>query len=130
MPDKCIDPCDRLIGFPVENRDTMMLIITRVVAEELCFGLGVVIAGKMVVTKRDLIRDALLYMYVTLAVDKISAFSGLGHNGTEAAILDDGLDADALLVITYVDKLNHRRHSPWRWRWTHRAMHRRGYRQR
>ena len=88
MLDECIDPCDRLVVFPVEDGDTMVLVIARVVAEELCLSLGVVIAAEMVIAKWDLIRDALLHIGVTLAVDEICALSGLGHDGTEAAVQD------------------------------------------
>ena len=109
MLDERVDPCDRLVVFPVEDGDTMALVITRVVAEELSFGLGVVVTAKMVIAKLDLIRDALLHTDIALAIDKIGAFSGFDHDGTEAAILDDSHDINALLPTAYVDKLNHLR---------------------
>ena len=115
MLDEGIDPRDRLVGFPVEDGDTTVLVITRVVTEELGFGLGAIIACKMVVAKWDLICDTLLYVDITLAINEIDAFSGLGHDGTEAAVLDDGLDVNALLPAANVNKLNHL-HSPSQWR--------------
>ena len=129
MLDERIDPCDRLVVFPVEDGDTTVLVITCVVAEELGFSPGVVVTGKMVKAERDLIHKALLHIYVALAVDEIGALSGLDHDGTEAAVFDDGLDVDALLPTAYVYELNHLRRPPWRWRWTRRAAHRRGCRQ-
>ena len=130
MLDEHIDPCDRLVVFPVEDGDAVVLVIARVVAEELGLSLGVVIAAEMVVTERDIIRDALLHIGVALAVDEIGALSGLGHDGTEAAVIDDGLDINAFLPTAYVDELNHLRHSLWQWRGIHRAAHRRGCRPR
>ena len=50
MLDERIDPCNGLAAFPIEDGDTMVLVIARIVAEELGFSLGVVVAAEMVIS--------------------------------------------------------------------------------